>query len=249
MTRTCVAAAIVSNESRYERLKRTLNYFRETMWRTYLGGKLPHHIERLYRVLEWRAWCAEHLTTPIRLREEEANQFADFVLEETATRRGSEVGGMAGERISRQGKITHLRGSDLVERAGVAVEALQRTGLSITKACTIVAQHPLLRERLGKSRRGRPSKVLIRAKVLPDEMGWSQRKAERFVKKLERNATIRTKGISDPSDILRSNYYTWRRKPRWQDVFAFWWSNWQFYKEHVESEKLGRKNRAVLRWY
>ncbi|MFQ5664640.1 MAG: hypothetical protein ACE5HL_12515 [Terriglobia bacterium] len=218
------------SESRYARLKGTLDHCRKTF-------RPAPHIERMYQTLEWQAWCEEFLATPTQLTQEEAELFVDFVLEETATRKEARhraLPGMAGERISRQGVIRHLRDSDLVERVYVCVEALQRAGLNNKEACFCVADHPLLRERFGKSKRGRPDKVRRLAK----KEKWSLEKAIEICKSLEAMGHLKDWQQPEPlrkMETVRSRYNSYKKRHPYSDwAFPNGWTMWQFerYRPH-----------------
>lgn len=180
------------------------------------------------RMLDWlhhRQWRRTNLPVPSQLTKPAAAQFVDYVLEEAATRRGSAAGGMAGERMSRQGKIKHLRGSDFVERLFVAVEAYRLTGLTIWRACERVAEHPVVAQRV---------------------VGRQPRRSGRRSRKLQPKPA---RGWWEKVENIRTLYYSFKRKPQSDSALGLSWTNWQFYKEHVQSKKLARRNRAVLRWF
>jgi hypothetical protein len=89
---------------------------------------------------------------------EEAVEFVSWVTSDLAQRTGKrghrQEQAMTGTYVSRQGKIEHLRGSDLSERIYVSVSSLQLAGENNHEACRRVAAE--FESRLGKSRRGRP---------------------------------------------------------------------------------------------
>jgi hypothetical protein len=92
------------------------------------------------------------------LSEEQAQECVRWILSDEALRTPAGRGqrqkhALTGERISRQGKQPHLRGSDRSERIGVCVSLLMWAKISNWNACLDVAD--LVKEKLGKSARGR----------------------------------------------------------------------------------------------